>query len=217
MTKTTIVIPPIKLGLVQVTIRGRSPLIVKGWTEKVRQTLRDKHSKAPKEARPKRDPQAEFEAAKYKDAEGRDCILAAAIKHSIVGSARNLDGVKMTELRQQIFVLGERIPIEYDECECREDMVRVSNGNPDLRYRPMYTNWRATFVIEWHADALSLEQVLSLLQTAGFSVGIHEWRPSRGGEFGRFELEAAEAVGALPEPPKKREKQAAKSVKDKAA
>lgn len=190
-----IYIPPLKRGAVRVTVRGMSDLIVSRWSEKAKTEMAETQSKAAKKAKEKRNPEKEFEAAKYKDAEGRDCILAVAIKKAIVNAARNLDNVKMTELRQQIFVRGERVPIVYEKCVMREDMVRLKNGNPDLRYRPSYQGWSATFEVEWDAGKLEINQVLHFLQIAGFSVGIHEWRPERSGDFGRFELLEAESVG----------------------
>lgn len=195
-----IVLPIPKRGAAQVTVRGLSDLIVHAWSEKAIKEMQDKHAKEAKKAREKRVPEDEFEAAKYKDAQGRDCVLSTAIKHAIVGAARNLDDVKMTDLRQQIFVRGERIPIVYETCEMRCDPVTVGNGT-DLRYRPGYKNWSLTFEIEWDAGKLEANQVLHLLQIAGFSVGIHEWRPERSGDFGRFELvEAVGAAGSEPMP-----------------
>ena len=189
-----IYIPPMKRGAARVTIRGLEDLIVHAWSEKAKAEMRGKQKKEAKKAREKRDPKAEFEAAKYIE-DGKDCLLSAALKKSIVNASRNLDGIKMTEIRQQIFVRGERIPIEYRECEMREDMVRVASGGADLRYRPGYKDWSATFEIEWDAGVLEINQVLHLVQVAGFSVGIHDWRPEKNGDFGRFELVSAEATG----------------------
>lgn len=192
--KEMVVINQMPRGAARVRIEGLSDLIMHAWSEKAKAEMRHTQSQEPKKAREKRDPESEFEAAKYFDAEGRDCLLATALKKAIVNAARNLDGYKMTELKQQIFVRGERIPISYSECEMREDMVRLKNGSPDLRYRPAYKEWSAEFEIEWDRK-LSASQVLNLLQIAGFSVGIHDWRPERSGEFGRFALVAAGPTG----------------------
>lgn len=73
---------------------------------------------------------------------------------------------------------------------CREDMVRLARGSSaDLRYRGQVSNWTMDFVIKYNADVLSAEQVLNLLQLAGFSTGLGEWRPERDGDFGCFEIE----------------------------
>jgi hypothetical protein len=36
---------------------------------------------------------------------------------------------------------------------------------------------------------LQRDDVLALVDRAGFGVGICEWRPEKGGEFGRFEID----------------------------
>lgn len=204
----TIEIPAIRLGVMRVEIKGRSDLIVHAWSEKAKNEMRMKQQKQPKAAKEAKDPHADFESSKYKDAQGRDCIKALALKNAIVSAAGVTDGLKMTLLRKAIFVRysvdeAEFIPLSYEKCEMREDMVRVGMGTADLRYRAAYKSWSAVFEIEWQADVLSAEQVLYLLRLAGFSVGIHEWRPERDGDYGRFDLASAEAVSVPSDPPRK--------------
>ena len=192
-------IPSIRLGVMRVEIKGRSDLIVHAWSEKAKNEMRIKQQKKAKPAKEAKDPNADFEASKYKDAAGRDCIKALAIKSAMVSAAGLTDGLKMTFLRKALFVRysaeeTELIPLSYETCEMREDMVRVGMGTADLRYRAAYKNWSAAFEVEWQADVLEPAQVLYLLRLAGFSIGIHEWRPERDGDFGRFDLASAEAV-----------------------
>lgn len=209
MAKTRMIeIPAIRLGVMRVEIKGRSDLIVHAWSEKAKNEMRVKQQKKAKPAREAKDPAADFEASKYKDAQGRDCIKALALKSAMVSAARVTDGLKMTLLRNALFVRfnaeeAELIPLSYETCEMREDMVRVGMGTADLRYRAAYKNWSAVFEIEWQADVLEAEQVLYLLRLAGFSIGIHEWRPERDGDFGRFDLESAEAVSIPSDTPTK--------------
>lgn len=210
-TTKKVQIPPIKLGVMRVTIEGISDLIMHAWAPKAIKQIADKQQHNAADPLGAKVPAEAFEAAKYKDAQGRDCLLACAIKKAIVAAARVDDTAKMTELRQSIFVRGERIPIEYEECVMREDAVRISKGGVDLRYRPAYRNWRATVEIEWLISQFSAEQVLNLVQIAGFSVGIHEWRPERSGEFGRFRLLSAEPLG-VPMDPTKREAEPAQAM-----
>lgn len=70
-----------------------------------------------------------------------------------------------------------------------EDMVRVGQGTADLRYRPYYYEWAATTQWELDIDQLQVADFLTLLDRAGYGVGVHEWRPEKGGEFGRFKID----------------------------
>ena len=86
------------------------------------------------------------------------------------------------------FVPGELVAIE-GEPSMREDMVRVGMGTADLRYRPEFKSWSISLPIEYNADAITLEQIVNLVNLAGFGVGIGEWRPERDGQYGMFHAE----------------------------
>jgi hypothetical protein len=188
-------IPSLKMGVMRVKIRGKTDLIVHAWSDKAKGEMRDKQQGIATAPRENKDPVAEFEAAKYKDTEGRDCIKALAIKCAIVSAARVDDKYKMTQLRQSIFVRGELLPIAYERCVMREDMVRLPGMKADLRYRPAYQNWTVSFEVEWaEGTVMNAQKLLYLVNLGGFSVGIHEWRPERDGDFGRFELDSVEPV-----------------------
>jgi hypothetical protein len=139
-------------------------------------------------AKEKKDPVADFKGAKYLNAKGKDCVPAIAFKSAIVSAARYADDMKMTVLRGALFVEGDMIPITFDDCVMREDMVRVGMGTADMRYRPEYQGWKCQLVISYNSSMMSLAQIVNLVKLAGFSVGICEWRPEKDGQFGRFDV-----------------------------
>ena len=75
-----------------------------------------------------------------------------------------------------------------------EDTVRVGQGSADLRYRPYFHEWAVNMEFEIDAELLRLEDLCNLIDRAGFGVGIGEWRPEKGGEYGRFEVDRTTAV-----------------------
>jgi hypothetical protein len=62
-------------------------------------------------------------------------------------------------------------------------------GAADLRYRPEFRNWKCVVELEIDAELLQAGDVLALIGRAGFGVGLCEWRPEKGGEFGRYEVD----------------------------
>jgi len=76
----------------------------------------------------------------------------------------------------------------------REDMVKVGMGMADIRYRGQYWPWHTTVRVRFNANVMSAEQILNLLNTAGFGVGIGEWRPERDGQFGLFHVATSDEV-----------------------
>lgn len=184
--------------LVTVRIVGDSPVITHKWSEKALLTLRDKHKGVKTKDRSVRDPEAEGEAATYYTPDKKPGILAVAIKAAIVEAAHKDLGIARTLVTKSLFVYpkGREIVlplesangVELDRQIC-EDPVRVGQGSTDLRYRPYYFNWAVTPMFEIDADWLQVEDLLILINRAGFGVGIHEWRPEKGGEYGRFRID----------------------------
>jgi hypothetical protein len=183
-----VVIPKIHVRRVDIKVEGISDLIVHNWSEKAKSQIRDKQQKQAAMKKEAKDPVADFEAAKYLDSNGRDCVKSAAFKNAIVDAASFASDVTKVSLRGAFFIVGELLPIGFKECIMREDPVKIGMGTADLRYRPAYRGWICTLPIEFNAAAISLEQLVNMINLAGFSIGICEWRPQRDGDFGRFRV-----------------------------
>jgi hypothetical protein len=182
----------LKIAVLNSRIIGTTPLIMHEFSEKSKRQMLEKQQKKAAKKKEIRNPEAEYEAAKIKDSTGKLAIKSIWIKKAIVAAARNVDDLPMTILRGAVFVVGDKdglIPVQYEEEKMVEDVVRLSGGTSDLRYRPYLYGWYADVQIEYNADVLSGEQVANLLKIAGFAVGIGERRPGKSGEdYGRFNL-----------------------------
>ncbi len=184
-------VPKPDIRMAKVKIVGTSPLIFHKWDEKAMKMILDKQMKKAVGARETRNPEEEYEASFYKDSEGRIAFPANAVKQALVSAARNIPTITMALLRGSVFIVGDKdglIPVEYKEKNMRKDMVRIGMGTADIRFRGEVTDWSMTLMIKYNAGVLSLEQVVNLLQTAGFACGLGEWRPERNGDFGTFEV-----------------------------
>jgi len=187
-----VTIRPLQVVQSQITIEGISPLIMHAWSDKAIKQIEDKHQLKAKEAKAVRDPEAEFQGARYKIAGTKlDGIPVDTLKACAVEAGLAAD-IPKTHLRKSFFVIpshGEFVPII---CKggpvSRRDMVRIGMGTADTRYRPEYTNWACTFTVEFNARLISIEQLVNLFDVAGYSVGIGEWRPQKSGRFGRFKV-----------------------------
>lgn len=184
---------PLRIERIEVTIEGISPLIMHQWSEKSREEMRQKHAGKKTRSREVRDVTEECQAALYVDAEGRPAIPLLALKAALISAAHKDIGVEKTLIRKGLFIVdpappGGMIPIKTPGYIEREDTVRVGMGSTDLRYRPQFDTWQATFQIEYDADLLQVADILNLVNRAGFGVGICEWRPEKGGDFGRFRV-----------------------------
>jgi len=58
----------------------------------------------------------------------------------------------------------------------------------DIRFRPDFREWKANVLIQYDGGVLKLNHIVDLLRRAGFGVGLGEWRPERGGQWGTFDV-----------------------------
>lgn len=179
----------------EVPVRGTTPLIVNRWSEKAKEMmLAAQQTKARTKKDPK-DPVANFEASRYRFADGRDGFPAPGFKAAIVHAARLFDGITQVLVKQTVTVIGEGsdqlVPLTFGEITMREDTPRNASGVADLRYRAQFWPWSAVLHVRTIAGQFDLESVLALADAAGIG-GVGEWRPtspkSATGTFGTFEV-----------------------------
>lgn len=190
-TEKTIALQPIQRETMRVRIIGDSPLLCHRFDEKARKEILEKQMKKAKQAKDVRDPENEFNNARYRLDDGRDGFPSAGIKKAIANAFRFSDGIKKVEIAGAIHVEPGRelVAIISDEPLMREDTVKVGMTT-HLRFRPEYRQWAMEFDIVFNARAISPEQIVNLLNIAGFGVGLGEWRPERNGQFGMFHVGA---------------------------
>ena len=71
----------------------------------------------------------------------------------------------------------------------REDAVTIGINTRGLAYRPEYEEWQVRVIVEFNPRLISEEQLLALIDQAGWGVGVCEGRPERSSAlgWGRFE------------------------------
>lgn len=201
-TAAAIQISRIGTETIRVPILGTMPLIVHNFSAKSKQQMLDAQQgrRSPKVAR---DPEAEYEAAFYRTKDGYG-FPVTAFKSATVGAARFYGkDVKMTELRQFIFMraeISDKDPQALVEItgtpRMREDVVRLGgmSRSADLRYRPEFPEWGVTLEVTYVRSSLSRDSVLSLIDAGGMGIGVGEWRPEHRGEFGTFRIDPSRDV-----------------------
>ena len=201
--KLSVTIEQLKEGLLSLKVVGDSSLIMHAWSEKAKKEMLDKQMKKAKQGRQAKDPDKDYRESLYwlnKKGERISAKKTDPAKHGMFGfpsiafkaaavRAATDVGLKMTDTRRAFHVLGEFVPIKYDTLTQREDMVKIGQGTADLRYRGEFHDWSAVLKIRYNTRIYSPEQVVNLFNTAGFGVGIGEWRVERNGSHGMFHVE----------------------------
>lgn len=197
------------LLIVEIKNRAGSPLLMHRFSKKVEGQIAAKQTGKALGTRPPKDfeqeylesmhvigarPKTEEEAQKATYG-----IPAVAFKNAIIRAA-TLNQMKMTEGRMVCFVLEDAqglVKIKTSGPKMDVRYVRISKKTADLRSRGIFEDWSATLRIEFNAKAITPQQLLALVSTAGRNVGLLEMRPSgvsSSGDSGRFEIVSAKAV-----------------------
>jgi len=169
----SIVLPKLNIQEMRITLIGDSPLICHAWSDKARKQILDKQQKKARQARAAKDPQRDFEESLYRHPEGGYGFPAVAFKAAAVDACSHVEGITKVQARGAFHIVGE--------------LARL-DGEP--RMRAEFPAWSTTLDIRYNGNVLSMEQIANLFNTAGFAVGVGEWRPQKDGSFGMFHAEA---------------------------
>lgn len=199
-----IIIEPISPQIVCIEVVGITPLIVNAWSHKARTQMLNKQMKKASRGREAKNPEEDYKASLYTSTEGWTGIPAGGVKGALVNSCRAVEGLPMTLAKRMVFVrsqgvtaAGQGLVRIHGEHKMHEAMVRIDNGGTaDIRFRAVYSEWSATFEIEFLSSVISAEQIANLVELAGFIEGLCEHRPgapkNNTGDNGRFQIKRRE-------------------------
>lgn len=192
-------IPEINNQELVVDIVGRTNLLVKRFDEKTQQGIEEAQQGVAKRKKEPRVPQEEFERARIRDTQGRDCVRVIWFKKGMAAMGGYF-GIPRGNVEQGVYIVGDLVPIKSKKPVLRTDRVRVGQGGmakTSVAYRPEFADWSCQLRIGFDASVITPHQVISLLSHAGSKNGIGEWRPQKGGDFGRFDVFPAGASKKL--------------------
>ena len=197
-------IPQLSIDYAEVFLIGDSSLIVHAWSEKAKKEMLAKQTKAARGGREAKDPMADFRSSLYQFPDGGYGFPSVAFKASAVQAITSVSGITKVAARQAFHVTGEMIEMKGafpgilmqqdlariigPKPSMREDMVRVGMGTADLRYRGEFWPWAVRLSLRYNTRALSLAQILNVMNTAGFATGVGEWRSEKDGLHGAFHV-----------------------------
>jgi hypothetical protein len=186
-TTEEIVIPQLRIREMDITLIGDSPLICHNWSDKAKKMMLDKQMKKAVAAKDAKNPEQDFHESLYHLPGGRYGFPVVGFKSAAVDACSHVANLTKVISRGAFHIKGEMAVIEGTP-EMREDMVRVGMGTADLRYRGEFKEWRTTIRVRFNESVISPEQIINLFNTAGFALGVGEWRPQKDGSYGMFHV-----------------------------
>ena len=201
--ETRVSIPRLKIETFSLTLVGDSPLIIHRFAEKAKREMLDKQQGKASTGKQPKDPFRDYVESMYwlspMPAKPTDADIAKAkfgfpsiaFKAAAVDAAVRGADLFKTEARAAFHIPGEMVAI-IGHPRMREDTVKIGQGKTDLRYRGEFADWSAKVDVRFNSGLLTMEQIVNLFNIAGFSTGVGEWRPQRGGSNGMFHVEIGE-------------------------
>ena len=132
---------------------------------------------------------ADFSEESLKEAlvNNAPCITAFGLKKSFGDAVvRNEIDKYKTKFDAAVNVLGEGdnlVPIKFAEYHLDEKLMSPKKGSPVLSRLNRFSGWSAEFNISYQDNVYSLEQIVDIINLAGFGLGIGSGRTSGYGRY----------------------------------
>ena len=124
--------------------------------------------------------------------ENAPCISAFGLKKSWGDAVvRNAIDKYKTKFDASINIIstGGVVPIKFSNYTLDEKLMPPKKGSPVLVHISRYSGWSAEVEIAFTENTYSLEQIVNIINLAGFGIGIGSGRSSG---YGRYHVETVE-------------------------
>ena len=179
---------------IQVEIRGVTPLLIHRFGEEAQADARVR-----REQIKQRDPREEATKVAYIAPDGTYYFNAFAIpsamanagaNHKMRGTRKTLRFIVPSAVRMgsdTVTILNGTGPAKSFEVDSRPVTIPATKGRV-MRHRPRFDAWGARFDLTVNEDLLAVDSAHQLLNEAGQSIGIGDFRPEKRGPFGTFRV-----------------------------
>lgn len=193
--KVEVVLQPINVGRIKVQIKGKTPLLMDKFPEEAKKGILAKQAGIAKGNKKKvRDTKQEIQEAIHITSTGKIGYPAFGFKKGIM-ECTSFVGDKMFSKKlvsgavKIMNVEDGLIPIKF-----KKQTVLEHNVGSNTKFNPMFHGWSCELDIQYDQNNISAQDIITLLNYAGFYNGIGSWRPKGGGggsgEYGMYEVVA---------------------------
>lgn len=194
-------------GLLRVRARlvGISPMLMNSMGQDVLLAMRDKSNKKSKAATTVLTPAEEAAKKLYLDTDGNPHVPVENLFSTLKGAGRQirLDGkkqistAKSTILPSLMTIDSTALPIMLSKEPTKRSTwqtdikkgVNPNGGEAVVIVRPRFDDWALSVDFTVFVNEVTESIIRKLFDVAGSSVGLCDFRPARGGTYGRFRVD----------------------------
>jgi len=189
----TINFKPLELGILKIKVIGTSPYL----PEPMDMAVLEKYNKIRSKQNYTKDDISEEEKVKakfYYTEDEKLGIPTRAFYNSMIRASSYLFDIKqggMRNIKEGITIKGDIIPINFKKQAVLTHWGRTSGmkKSPRKIMRNAFYDWSVELTIEYNKNNLSAEQIINVLNWAGFHIGVGGFRKEKTGNFGAFRVE----------------------------
>jgi len=189
-------VEPLRVGSMQIWLKGRTPLICNRMAGKAMRELlfpRGRKTQAEKQQILKHDPMNEYRnSMSTRPGNGATRLMfpSPAIKGAMASAALETKGTNKTQIGRLVWVKDYSCDL-YGVPQLFMSVVRSADMNktPDVRTRAILAEWCLPATIQYVKPQMSEQAIMQLLSNGGIIIGIGDFRQEKGkGNFGQFEV-----------------------------
>lgn len=189
---TEITLDPINLKVLEVDIVGKTPLLMDKFPEEEKQKILEKQTgQAQGNKKMIRDTKKEVEEAIHKTSKGKIGFPAFGFKAGMMEST-SFVGDKMFSKK---LVSGAVKILNVDDglvlIKWKKRDVLKHSIECNTKFSPQFHDWSTKLRLEYDANNIAAKDIVTLINYAGFYIGIGAWRPKAkggSGEYGMYEV-----------------------------
>jgi len=192
MAEQKINLKKLDIGTIVVKVVGDSPYL----PEPMDMAVLEKYNKIKSKQSYTKDDIPEEEKVKakfYYTEDGKPGIPARAIYNSMIRASSYLFEIKqggMRNIKEGVTLVGDILPLKFKKQKVLTHWGRTSgmNGSPRKIMRNAFEDWDVEVTIQFNKANLSAEQIINVLNWAGFHIGVGGFRKEKKGNFGAFHI-----------------------------
>lgn len=195
-TQEVFQIEPIKTRNIILHVVGTSPFIMHRFAKKAWQEMlypAAKKNRNEKESTLKHDPLLEFRESCYicrdPKAPALFHIPNNMLRDSMATAAVDIPGAAKAELKRLVACVNETVYF-YGIPSLGMNMVKEGGmtKTPNVRTRAFFQRWACSVEFRYKVNPLTDSQIINLFGAAGQIIGIGDWRPQKGGQYGTYRV-----------------------------